>query len=78
MTCIIKAGIAVACGALIAGAGITQPALAQQQPPAATTTPQTTPAQPGPLRDAGGVVAVGGQPAGACGGLAVGADRGGA
>src|SRR5437764_9041866 len=47
MKFVVKAGIAAVCAALIAGAGVVQPTSAQQ-PPAATTTPHTMPAQPGP------------------------------
>lgn len=48
MKIIVKAAIAATCGALIGAVGVVPSTWAQQQPPAATTTPQTTPMQPGP------------------------------
>lgn len=49
MKFIVKAGIAAACGALIGAVGMVQSGFAQQQPPAATATPQTAPTQSGPV-----------------------------
>jgi hypothetical protein len=49
MKFIVKAGIVAACGALIGAVGMVQSGSAQQQPPAATATPQTAPTQSGPV-----------------------------
>jgi hypothetical protein len=49
MKFIVKAGIAAAYGALIGAVGMVQSGSAQQQPPAATATPQVAPTQSGPV-----------------------------